>query len=40
VGSLDDAGFVKPQMDLSTGKALPFSRLSEDTEHFEAGRRR
>ena len=40
VGSLDDASFVKPQMDLYTGKALPFSRLSEDTEHFVAGRRR
>ena len=40
VGSLDDASFVVPQMDLYTGKALPFSRLSEATEHFEAGRRR
>ncbi|MFT7572876.1 MAG: hypothetical protein ACI9JL_003931 [Paracoccaceae bacterium] len=40
VGSLDDASFVVPQMDLYTGKALPFSRLSDATEHFEAGRRR
>ena len=40
VGSLDDASFVKPQMDLYTGKALPFTRLPDDTEHFKAGRPR
>ena len=40
VGSLDDAGFVVPQMDLYTGKALPFTRLSDATEHFVAGRPR
>jgi len=40
VGSLDDASFVKPQMELYTGKALPFSRLSDDIERFEEGRSR
>lgn len=40
VGSLDDARFVTPQVDLYTGKALPFVCLSDDTEHFVAGRPR
>ena len=40
VGTLDDASFVKPQMNLYTGKALPFTRLPDDTEHFHAGRPR
>lgn len=40
VGSLDDASFVKPQMELYTGKALPFSKLSDDTDHYVAGRPR
>lgn len=40
VGTLDDAGFVKPQIEVYTGKALPFTKLSDETEHFEASRPR
>ena len=40
VGTLDDASFVKPQIEVYTGKALPFTKLSDETEHFEAGRPR
>jgi len=40
VGVLDDAGFVKPQIEVYTGKALPFTNLSDETEHFEASRPR
>lgn len=40
VGVLDDASFVKPQIEVYTGKALPFTKLSDETEHFEASRPR
>ena len=40
VGTLDDASFVKPQIEVYTGKALPFTKLSDETEHFEASRPR
>lgn len=40
VGTIDDAGFVKPQIDVFVSKKLPFTHLSADTEHFEKGRPR
>jgi hypothetical protein len=38
VGSIDDAGFVKPEIEVFVSKALPCTRLLDDTEHFEKGR--
>lgn len=38
VGSIDDAAFVKPEIEVYVSKALPFTHLSEATEHFEKGR--
>jgi len=40
VGSIDDAGFVRPAIDVFVSKKLPFTRLSDETEHFEKGRPR
>ncbi len=40
VGSIDDARFVRPVVDVFVSKALPFIRLPDDTEHFEKGRPR
>lgn len=40
VGSIDDASFVRPTVEVFTSKALPFIRLSDETEHFERGRPR
>ena len=40
VGSIDDAGFVRPSVDVFVSKKLPFTRLSDETEHFEKGRPR
>jgi hypothetical protein len=40
VGTIDDAGFVRPEMDLFVSKKLPFVRLSDETEHFDQGRPR
>ena len=38
VGTIDDASFVRPSMDLVVAKKLPFVRLSKDTKHFDQGR--
>jgi hypothetical protein len=38
VGSIDDASFVRPMIDVFVSKALPYTILSDDTEHFERGR--
>jgi hypothetical protein len=40
VGAIDDAGAIKPQIDVFAAKKLPFTILSDDTEHFERGRPR
>jgi hypothetical protein len=40
VGTIDDASFVRPSMDLFVSKKLPFVRLSDETEHFDRGRPR
>ena len=40
VGTIDDASFVRPEMDLFVSKKLPFVRLSDETEHFDRGRSR
>jgi len=40
VGTIDDVGAIRPAVDVFTSKALPFTRLSDDTEHFEKGRPR
>ena len=40
VGSIDDASFVRPTIDVFVSKALPFTRLSDDTEHHARGRPR
>ncbi len=40
VGTIDDASFVRPEMDLFVSKKLPFVRLSDETEHFDMGRPR
>jgi len=39
-GTLDDASFVQPQIEVYTSKKLPFTRLSDNTEHFETTRPR
>ena len=38
VGTIDDASFVRPQIEVFASKALPYIQLSDDTEHFERGR--
>ena len=40
VGTIDDASFVRPAIDLFVSRKLPFVRLSEETEHFDQGRPR
>ena len=40
VGTIDDASFVRPEMDLFVSKKLPFVRLADETEHFDMGRPR
>ena len=40
VGTIDDASFVHPEMDLFVSKKLPFVQLADDTEHFDKGRSR
>ena len=35
VGSIDDASFVKPQVEVFMSRALPFTRHSETTAKFE-----
>ena len=40
VGSIDDASFVRPSIDVYASRALPFTILSDETEHFEKGRPR
>ncbi len=40
VGTIDDASFVRQEMDLFVSKKLPFVRLSDETEHFDKGRSR
>ncbi|MEE8443825.1 MAG: GFA family protein [Alphaproteobacteria bacterium] len=40
VGAIDDAGFVRPAIDVFVSRKLPFIRLSDETEHFEQGRPR
>ena len=40
VGTIDDASGIRPVMDVFVSKKLPFTRLPEDTEHFEKGRPR
>ncbi len=39
-GTIEDVGAIRPSIDVFTSKKLPFTRLSEDTEHFEKGRPR
>jgi hypothetical protein len=38
VGSIDDASFVKPEIEFYVSKALSFVHPSDETEHFEKGR--
>ena len=40
VGTIDDASFVRPSMDIFVSKKPPFVRLSDETEHFDRGRPR
>lgn len=40
VGSIDDAGFVKPAVEVWTMRKLPFVELHHDTQHFEKNRPR
>ena len=40
VGTIDDASFVRPAMDIFVSKKLPFVHLSDETEHFDLGRPR
>ena len=40
VGSIDDAISVRPTIEVFVSRALPFIRLSDETEHFEEGRPR
>lgn len=40
VGTIDDAAGIRPAMDVFVSKKLPFTRLSDQTEHFEKGRPR
>ena len=38
VGTIDDASNIRPVIDVFTSKKLPFTILSDDTEHFERTR--
>lgn len=40
VGSIDDASAIRPSIDVFVSKALPFTTLPADTEHFDKGRPR
>jgi len=40
VGTIDDVGNIRPEIEVFTSKALPFTKLSDETEHFEKGRPR
>ena len=40
VGSIDDIGDIKPQIEVFTSKALPFTVHLEETQKFEKGRPR
>jgi hypothetical protein len=40
VGTIDDASFVRPEMDIFVSKKLPFVRLSDESQHFDRGRPR
>jgi len=40
VGSIDDASFVKPAVEVWTMRKLPFVELHEHTQHFEKNRPR
>ena len=40
VGTIDDAGFVRPEMDLFVSSKMPFVPLSDETEHHDQGRPR
>ena len=40
VGTIDDASFVRPEMDIFVASKLPFVRLSDETEHYDRGRPR
>ncbi len=40
IGSIDDAGAIRPSIDVFVSKALSFTTLPADTEHFEKGRPR
>ena len=40
VGTIDDASFVRPEMDLFVSSKLPFVPLSDETEHHDQGRPR
>lgn len=38
IGSIDDIGSLRPQTEVFVAKKLPFTRLLDETEHFERGR--
>ena len=38
VGTIDDASFVQPQIEVYTVRKLPYIRLLDSTEHFEKNR--
>ena len=38
VGTIDDASFVKPQIEVYTIRKLPYVRLADETVRFEKGR--
>ena len=40
VGSIDDARFVKPQIEVYTIRKLPYVHLLDETEHYEMNRPR
>ncbi len=40
VGTIDDASFVKPQIEVYTARKLACTVLGDDTEHFAEGRPR
>ena len=40
VGTIDDASFVRPEMDIFVSSKLPFVCLSDQIEHYDRGRPR
>jgi hypothetical protein len=38
VGTIDDAGFVRPQIEVYTVRKLPYVRLQDDIPHYERNR--